>query len=118
MNILAVAVGGFFGSILRFYISTKWNKRLIGTWIANISGAVLLAFIIYAHSTSRITESTWLIFGVGFCGAYTTFSTFGNEVLQLLLQKQYVQAIWYVFSSLLIAFSIVWVILISLGYQF
>lgn len=118
MSFLYVAVGGFFGSILRFYISTKLDKRLIGTWIANITGALLLAFIVYAHETRILSEAFWLFLGVGLCGAYTTFSTFGNEVLQLLLQKQFVQAAWYILISILVSISIVSLILWSLRYQF
>lgn len=103
MNFILVALGGFFGSITRFSISEIMKKRLIGTWIANISGSVLLAIIFHYYSTGGIHQSLWLCLGVGFCGSYTTFSTFGNETLQLLLGKEYRLAILYVFTSIVVA---------------
>lgn len=107
MNIILVALGGFFGSILRFYISQITGKRLIGTWIANISGSLLLAFIYYLHVNGQITASIWALLGVSFCGAYTTFSTFGNETLELIFDKKYKIAFLYVFTTLSVSFILV-----------
>lgn len=112
-NILLVGSGGFIGSILRFWIANELNKHLLGTWIANISGSLLLAIIVRLHMNALIAESIWLLIGVGFCGAYTTFSTFGKETLELLFDKQYGYAILYVGSSfavsfLLVAFFLIW----------
>jgi fluoride exporter len=111
MNIMLVAIGGFFGSILRFYISQITGKHLIGTWIANISGSLLLAFIFFLQVNGQITTSVWSLLGVGFCGAYTTFSTFGNETLQLLFDKKYKTASLYVGSTLGISGILVSVVL-------
>lgn len=104
MNFLLVALGGFIGSIARYQISLFTTRRLIGTWIANITGSMLLAVLWYFYITQFISEFWWLLFGVGFCGAYTTFSTFGNETMKLLQNKEYKLAICYVFASLLISF--------------
>lgn len=103
MNFVLVALGGFFGSITRFSISKIMNKRIIGTWIANTSGSVLLAVTFHYYTTGAINQALWLCLGVGFCGSYTTFSTFGNETLQLLLKKKFRLAILYVLSSIIIA---------------
>jgi CrcB protein len=112
MSFLFVAIGGFFGSILRFYISVKANKHLIGTWIANISGSILLAMAVYYHADGNLAEWVWALFGIGFCGAYTTFSTFGNETLQLILDKKYGIAAGYVGLSLAVSLFFVGLILI------
>src|SRR5690625_2167423 len=101
MSILLVAAGGFIGSVMRFLLSVKANKHLIGTWIANISGSVLLAFLLHFYLHEAISENVWLFLGVGFCGAYTTFSTFGNETLFLILDKKYKRAVGYVSSSII-----------------
>ncbi|AIF44072.1 CrcB family protein [Virgibacillus sp. SK37] len=100
MSILCVAAGGFLGSICRFSISILLNKRVIGTWIANLSGSILLAFLFKWQYNEVIGELVWLFLGIGFCGAYTTFSTFGNETINYILQKEYLKASAYIFFSL------------------
>ncbi|RDW18670.1 fluoride efflux transporter CrcB [Oceanobacillus arenosus] len=114
MNILLVAVGGFFGSITRYYISLKTEKRLIGTWTANITGSILLGALMHFRLNEMLHEWIWLLIGVGFCGAYTTFSTFGNETINLILAKNYRTAFSYVISTLMTALLIVYLIMIIL----
>ncbi|MEN2768396.1 fluoride efflux transporter CrcB [Ornithinibacillus xuwenensis] len=116
MNLLAVTIGGFIGSILRYFLSISMNKRLIGTWIANITGSVFLAILFYFHSIHMLSDFAWLFLGVGLCGAYTTFSTFGNETIQLILQKRYKHATSYVFLSVSISLIAVIFTLHLLGY--
>ena len=111
MSIVLVAAGGFIGSVMRLFLSVKANKHFIGTWIANISGSVLLAFFLHFYLHEVISEDVWLFLGIGFCGAYTTFSTFGNETLLLILDKNYKKAVGYVISSIITALLIVRIIL-------
>ncbi|MBM7600637.1 CrcB protein [Virgibacillus halotolerans] len=111
MSILLVAIGGFLGSITRFHIASLANKRLIGTWIANITGSILLAWLLRFHITGSISDWIWLFAGIGFCGSYTTFSTFGNETLNLIIDGQYRAAVSYVSSSLVVSLLFVFIIL-------
>lgn|SRR5699024_2224824 len=111
MSFLLVALGGFIGSIARFYIYLKTKGRFIGTLLANITGSILLAFIFLFYFSNTISEQLWLFLGIGFCGAYTTFSTFGNETLQFILDKRYVTAVGYILSTLIISGFPVFIIL-------
>ncbi|RKQ35497.1 fluoride efflux transporter CrcB [Oceanobacillus halophilus] len=110
MNLFLVAVGGFLGSISRFYISEKTQKRLIGTWLANITGSVILAFVYYLHIDGNLSEKIWFFLGIGFCGAFTTFSTFGNDTLSLIIDNKYKEAIQYISTTLLISLALVFLV--------
>lgn len=107
MNIVLVAIGGFFGSMFRFFLSVQINKRLIATWIANITGAIFLGILLRLYDSNELYPSLWALLGTGFCGAYTTFSTFGNETLQLLIDQEYGLALTYVCTTFIISLSIV-----------
>lgn len=100
MNVLLVAVGGFFGSMLRFYVSQRIQKHLLGTMVANITGSIFLAWMMLLYLDGTISKSIWLLTGIGFSGAYTTFSTFSNETLNLIRDHHYWQAIGYIVTSL------------------
>lgn len=79
-----VALGGFFGAIARFGVSNWFKKRTssplpLGTLFVNLLGAFLLGLII-----GKGLSPTWqLLLGTGFMGAFTTFSTFKLENIQL-----------------------------------
>ncbi|WP_430791147.1 fluoride efflux transporter CrcB [Virgibacillus flavescens] len=111
MNIILVAVGGFFGSMLRYHLSLKFDKHILGTWVANVSGSIFLGVMLRFYLNNQLADWTWLLLGVGFCGAFTTFSTFGNESLEMILNKRYKQAIIYILSTIIISFLIVFLLL-------
>lgn len=90
MEALLVATGGFFGAITRFAISNWFKKRNktsfpIATFFINITGAFLLGYII----GNGVTTSWQLLLGTGFMGAFTTFSTFKLESVQLFNGKNF-----------------------------
>jgi fluoride exporter len=84
MGILFVAIGGFFGAICRFFLSkqiqTK-NKTAfpLGTLTVNLVGAFLLGLLV----GMQIKGPLYSLLGIGFMGAFTTFSTFKLESEQL-----------------------------------
>jgi fluoride exporter len=88
MNIFLVALGGFFGAVSRFIISRKLNRKKskipLGTLSVNLLGSFLLGVLI----GKNIGEAVYAFFGIGFMGAFTTFSTLKTETLQLFEQKE------------------------------
>lgn len=107
MTLFLIACGGFIGSILRAFISVQLDKRLSGTLTVNISGSLLLAFLFYLYQVEQLSQLAWAFLGVGFCGAYTTFSTFNHEVLELILNKKYKRVFLYVSSSYILSIFLV-----------
>lgn len=90
-NILCVAAGGALGSLLRYGISlipVKTNFP-VQTFVTNIIGALLIGFITAfavfraEQSGGRISARLLLLLKTGFCGGFTTFSTFSLETLSL-----------------------------------
>ena len=112
MTIL-VGVGGIFGAVLRYLIG-KWISDFsktsfpLGTWFINLTGSFLLGLISFYTMQQIIAQWVWLLFGVGFLGAYTTFSTFGYETMQLIEKKQWRIAILYAISSITFGVLFAW----------
>ncbi|HDR7621432.1 TPA: fluoride efflux transporter CrcB [Bacillus mycoides] len=106
INTLLVAVGGFFGAITRFAISNWFKERNntsfpIATFLINITGAFLLGYII----GKGITTSWQLLLGTGFMGAFTTFSTFKLESIQLFNRKNYRVLLIYLSTTYIIGIT-------------
>ena len=74
----------------------------MGTWIINITGSFLLGLITQLYLTNLINEWLWFFSGVGFCGAYTTFSTLGNETITLIQSNKIKLATIYVVTSIIL----------------
>lgn len=104
-NFLLVAVGGFFGAILRTFISKRLNHiyRFVhfGTFTVNMLGSFALGFLINMH----LHTNTNLILSIGFLGAFTTFSTFKLESLTLVHAKQWKQFVLYFILTYLVGLS-------------
>lgn len=100
IDALLIAAGGFFGAISRFGFSSYMKKRYpsvfpIGTFFINLTGAFLLGFIV----GRGLDQSLQLLLGTGFMGAFTTFSTFKLENIQLFEKGKWKQAVVYLAVS-------------------
>jgi CrcB protein len=107
--IWSVALGGALGSVARFLLGAAVQQRAgttfpIGTLLINISGALVLGFLMrFALSTPGITPTARVFLTTGFCGGYTTFSTFSYETFTLLEDHQLGRAALYVILSVTLA---------------
>src|SRR5699024_7541082 len=107
-----VAIGGFFGRILCFPISRGFKKHPFGTWLATISGRLVLAVSFKYYQLSWIADRMCVIGGVGFCGACSACSTFSTEVLVYITTGYFKNAVIYVASSLLSTLLLVYIVLL------
>ena len=113
-EILIVGLGGFAGSISRYLIQNAVVSRFItifplGTFIINIIGSLLIGLIFgYAERYQWMTQEWRLFLAIGFCGSFTTFSTFAFDNLQMIKDGNYYQLFLYISLSLVLGVAIAW----------
>jgi CrcB protein len=107
MPYLLVGVGGFVGANARFVVArivgVMFETRFpLGTFVINVSGSFLLGILgtIVVEKVMPGSESMRLALGVGFLGAYTTFSTFEFETHALFDDGSWLTATTNIFASL------------------
>ena len=91
-HFLLVFLGGGLGSILRYWISKNLNSYYsnfyLGTFLVNIIGCLLIGILIgLSLKHNYITQNQTLLLSTGFCGGFTTFSTFALESNLLLKES-------------------------------
>jgi CrcB protein len=107
-ELLLVFLGGGLGSTVRFSLG-KWVNALHnhhfpwGTLVVNIVACFILGFVIgLADHKQIISASSRLFWTVGFCGGFSTFSTFSSETLYLIQAGFTISLILYISLSLLL----------------
>jgi len=105
LAIAAVAVGGAFGSVLRYLISTWFLQRFgpgfpWATFAINVSGSFLIGFVLQlALSRAGFSPYMRVFLATGILGGYTTFSSYSFEAYSLGVQGSYVRAVAYALGS-------------------
>lgn len=89
LNVLLVAGGGALGSAARYLLNGLVQSRLgphfpWGTLMINVTGSLLIGFVLGLFQSGEISSEARLFFAVGILGGYTTFSTFSHDTLGLL----------------------------------
>lgn len=108
-NLILVFIGGGFGSVLRFLIG-KWlnnseNGFPYGTFVANILGSLLIGLILgYAAKSETFSQNQTLLLATGFCGGFTTFSTFAYENHIFLKSGDFTSFAFYTIASFVVCF--------------
>jgi fluoride exporter len=102
---IAISLGAIGGALSRYYL-TLWCTHQFGadfpygTWVINLSGCFLMGFIAtLALDVNLISPDLRLLLTTGFLGAYTTFSTYGLDTLNLLQMQHWAIAGGYWLSS-------------------
>ncbi|MCK9628691.1 MAG: fluoride efflux transporter CrcB [Bacteroidales bacterium] len=113
-HILLIGTGGFIGSVARYYVSKLnliWDflSIPIGTLLVNIAGCFIIGFLTGISDKSNLLSTDMRLFlMVGFCGGFTTFSSFANENLMLLHTGEILSIILYTSLSVILGFLAVY----------
>lgn len=112
---LMVGIGGFLGSVLRFWLGSFIGGRLgarfpYGTFVVNVTGSFLIGMVLAVLATKAHWSPNWrYLIPIGFIGGYTTFSAFEYETLQLFQDGQLLTAMLNITLSVIVGFVAVWV---------
>ena len=94
-TIIAVGLGGFIGSVLRYLVSrltagVDFASLPLGTLTVNVLGCFVLGLLTgLFERTGNLSPELRLLLTTGLCGGFTTFSTFSNDGLILIKQEFY-----------------------------
>jgi len=113
---LWVGLGGFLGTILRFWLSgvvaSTWGETFpLGTLIINITGSIFIGFFatLTGPDGKLIVPADFRTFVmIGICGGYTTFSSFSLQTLNLARNGEFAAAGWNCGLSLVLCLVGVW----------
>ena len=111
---VVVGVGGFMGSIARFWLATYIGQRMgtrfpYGTFLINVSGSFLIGVVMTVLTERTHLSPTWrYLIPIGFIGGYTTFSTFEFETLRAIQDGQFTIGLLNIVLSVVVGFLMVW----------
>lgn len=113
---LLVGIGGFIGSVARYYLSGVAQRLAdnatfpYGTLLVNITGCLIIGALSYlADVRGAFTDESRAFVFVGLMGGYTTFSSFGNETMALFRNGETGPALFNIGTHVVIGLGAVWV---------
>ena len=111
-NLALVFIGGGTGSMARYLLGKFLNNSTTGipygTFLANILGSLLIGLILgYFANSENLSQETTLLLATGFCGGFTTFSTFAYESHLFLKSGDFFSFAAYALASIVVGFAAV-----------
>lgn len=108
-----VGLGSFIGGGLRFLVAKAGGALFsgvfpVGTFVVNILGCLIIGFLSGLSAAGGLSPQSRLFLTTGFCGGFTTFSTFMNENATLLSADNYLMTGVYMVASLAVGLLCVW----------
>ena len=108
-SILLVALGGAVGSVCRYLVSRMMETSFPwGTFTVNILGSLLIGLLVGLVNKGMVSPEMKLLLITGFCGGFTTFSTFANESFGMMKTGDVLVTALYVGVSVVVGIMAVW----------
>lgn len=106
-ELIVIFIGGGLGSVGRYYLGKVQlgfpSFMPVGTLVVNITACLVLGVVIgLADHKQSMTATSRLFWAVGFCGGFSTFSTFSADTLQLFQKGIHSTALLYIFLSVVL----------------
>ena len=114
--LLAVALGGAAGSVSRYLVGAAFLRAGMvavpwGTFVVNVTGSLALGFLARWFGPPHGSSTLFLALTVGFCGGYTTFSTFTLDLYTLVERGAAGRAFAYALGSVAVSY-----VALAIGY--
>ncbi len=113
-ELIAVFLGGGAGSLLRYLVQMALHERIHpysfpwATLTVNLAGCFLIGLFYAWSARFNLPPDVRLLLTTGLCGGFTTFSTFGNDCLQMVRQGCYAPLLLYAGISVVLGIAAVW----------
>jgi CrcB protein len=114
MRVLLVGLGGFVGTLFRYWLSGLIAKRYgetfpLGTLAVNAIGCFIIGFLFYFfYDRSLTTPTARTVVLIGVIGGFTTFSSYGLQIFTLLRDGEVFLALVNVIASNVLGLALVW----------
>ena len=113
MQYLMVFIGGGLGSLCRFGIAKAVAPYQpifpYSTLLANILSCIVLGFLVQLTTNAQLSQPYKWLLVVGFCGGFSTFSTFSNETFQLFQNEYILYGLTNIFGSILVCLLAIYI---------
>ena len=107
--IWAIAIGGAAGTVVRYLLSLSMQRSTgafpFGTFLINVTGSFLIGILARVLGTPTSSPVLRAALTIGFCGGFTTFSTFSADFVTMVEQGRALRAIVYVVASVTVGIS-------------